>query len=110
MANQRGWSQIDLVSGYESPFQADYLCQRESDDKQVSVMHVFRKIDGKIYHFWASDQPSNHVDTIWLYWNLMDMTPEGRPDLPTPPLQFRSEFLERNYMDETERQAVSQHR
>ena len=24
---------------------------------------------------------SNHVDTVWAYWNLMDFTPEGRPDI-----------------------------
>ena len=22
----------------------------------------------------------NHMDTVWPYWNLMDFTPEGRPD------------------------------
>ncbi len=33
-ARERGWSQIPLVSGYESPFQADYKCQGENDDKQ----------------------------------------------------------------------------
>jgi predicted dithiol-disulfide oxidoreductase (DUF899 family) len=27
----------------------------------------------------------NHVDTVWPYWNLLDFTPEGRPDLETPP-------------------------
>jgi predicted dithiol-disulfide oxidoreductase (DUF899 family) len=41
----------------------------------------------------------NHVDTVWPYWNLMDFTPEGRPDRPTPPQRFRSEFLEKNYLD-----------
>ena len=34
---------------------------------------------------------------VWPYWNLMDYTPEGRPDIPTPPQNFRSEFLEKNY-------------
>jgi hypothetical protein len=29
----------------------------------------------------------------------MDFTPEGRLDLPTPPQNFRSEFLERNYLN-----------
>ena len=48
-AKKRGWSQIPLVSGYESPFQADYKCQRDSDDMQLPVMHVFRKQDGKIF-------------------------------------------------------------
>jgi predicted dithiol-disulfide oxidoreductase (DUF899 family) len=58
-ATQRGWSQIDLVSGYESPFQADYKCQGESDDMQQPVMHVFRKQDGKIFHFWGTEATSN---------------------------------------------------
>jgi predicted dithiol-disulfide oxidoreductase (DUF899 family) len=41
----------------------------------------------------------NHVDTVWPYWNLMDFTPEGRPDIPTPPQKFRSEFLEKHYLN-----------
>ena len=98
-AKRRGWSQIPLVSGFSSPFQADYKCQGESDDMQWPVMHVFRKRDGKIFHFWASELPSNHVDTVWPYWNLFDFTPEGRPDLDTPPQNFRSEFLEKNYLN-----------
>src|SRR6516164_9583026 len=64
-ARERGWSQIDLVSGYESPFQADYKCQGDSDDMQWPVMHVFRKRGGKIFHFWATELPMNHVDTAW---------------------------------------------
>jgi predicted dithiol-disulfide oxidoreductase (DUF899 family) len=98
-ATRRGWSQIALVSGYGSPFQAEYKCQGDSDDMQLPVMHVFRRQDGKIFHFWATELSSNHVDTVWTYWNLMDFTPEGRPDLPTPPQNFRSEFLERNYLN-----------
>src|SRR6202142_964973 len=42
-AKRRGWSQIALVSGADSPYQADYKCQGESDDMQLPVMHVFRK-------------------------------------------------------------------
>jgi hypothetical protein len=29
----------------------------------------------------------------------LDFTPEGRPDRETPPQRFRSEFLEKNYLD-----------
>src|ERR687892_2691025 len=39
-AEERGWSQIPLVSGFESTYQADYKCQ-DSDDMQLPVMHVF---------------------------------------------------------------------
>ena len=97
-ARERGWSQIPLLSGYGSPFQADYKCQGENDDKQFPVMHAFTKRDGRIFHFWATETMSNHVDTVWPYWNLMDFTPEGRPDRETPPQRFRSEFLEKNYL------------
>ena len=38
-AKERGWSQIPLLSGFESPFQADYKCQGENDDMQLPVMH-----------------------------------------------------------------------
>ena len=97
-AKQRGWSQIPLLSGYHSSYQADYKCQ-ESDDMQLPVMHVFRRQDGKISHFWGTETMSNHVDTVWVYWNMMDFTPEGRPDIQTPPQNFRSEFLEKHYLN-----------
>jgi predicted dithiol-disulfide oxidoreductase (DUF899 family) len=97
-AKKRGWSQIALVSGSGATFQADYKCQ-DSDDMQQPVMLVFRKQDGKIFHFWATELPWNHVDTVWPYWNLMDFTPEGRPAHDLPPQNFRSEFLEKNYLN-----------
>jgi predicted dithiol-disulfide oxidoreductase (DUF899 family) len=97
-AKERGWSQIELLSGLKSPFQADYRCQGDSDDMQLPVMHCFTKRDGEIFHFWATETMSNHVDTVWPYWNLMDFTPEGRPDVQTPPQKFRSKFLEKHYL------------
>jgi predicted dithiol-disulfide oxidoreductase (DUF899 family) len=98
-AKERGWSQMWLVSGSQSPFQADYKCQGDNDDMQLPVMHVFRKRDGTVFHFWGTELSANHVDTVWPYWNLMDFTPEGRPDNSTPPQKFRSEFLERHYLN-----------
>jgi len=98
-AKKRGWSQIPLVSGSEASYQRDYKCQGESDDMQYPVMHVFRKQDGGIFHFWGTELGGNHIDTVWPYWNLMDFTPAGRPDRPTPPQVFRSKFLEDNYLN-----------
>lgn len=98
-AKERGWSQIALLSGFNSTFQADYKSQGDSDDMQWPVMHVFTRRDGNIFHFWSTETNSNHVDTVWAYWNLMDFTPEGRPDRITPPQNFRSEFMEKNYPD-----------
>jgi predicted dithiol-disulfide oxidoreductase (DUF899 family) len=99
-AKTRGWSQIALVSGANATYQADYRCQGESDDMQLPVMHVFTRRDGKIFHFWGTELKSNHVDTVWPYWNLMDFTPEGRPDKLTPPQNFRSRFLEKHYLNQ----------
>jgi len=99
-AKKRGWSQIALVSGSDSTFQADYKCQNDSDDMQLPVMHVFMRRLGSIFHFWATELSMNHVDTVWPYWNLMDFTPEGRPDRQTPPQNFRSRFLEEHYLGE----------
>jgi predicted dithiol-disulfide oxidoreductase (DUF899 family) len=102
-AKERGWSQIALVSGFQSSYQADYKCQEDSDDMQLPVMHVFMKRDGTIFHFWGTEwgteRMQNHVDTVWPYWNLMDFTPEGRPDIDTPPQKFRSRFLEEHYLN-----------
>lgn len=98
-ATQRGWSQMALVSGAKSPYQADYRCQGDSDDMQWPVMHVFKRQGGRIFHFWGTELAGNHVDTVWPYWNLMDFTPEGRPDRVTPPQPFRSEFLEQHYLN-----------
>jgi predicted dithiol-disulfide oxidoreductase (DUF899 family) len=95
-AKERGWSQIPLLSGYESPFQADYKCQGENDDMQEAGMHAFVKRDGKIFHSWASE---SNIDTVWPYWNLMDFTPEGRPDRDTPAQKFRPEFFEKHYLN-----------
>jgi len=98
-AKERGWSQITLVSGSECSYQADYQCQEDSDDMQLPVMHVFTRREGEIFHFWGTELPANHLDTVWPYWNIMDYTPEGRPDIVTPPQQFRSEFLEKHYLN-----------
>ena len=99
-AGKRGWSQIALVSGFDSTYQADYLCQGDTDDMQWPVMHVFRRKDGEVFHFWGTELQGNHVDTVWPYWNLMDFTPEGRPDILVPPQNFRSRFLEENFLNQ----------
>ena len=95
-ARKRGWSQIPLVSGFKSTYQADYGHQGDTDDDQLAGMNVFRKRGRKIFHFWAAE---GSLDTVWPYWNLMDLTPEGRPDIPTPPQDFRPGFFEKHYLD-----------
>ena len=97
-AQTRGWSQIALVSGYGCSYQADYGCQL-NDERQIPKMNVFRRVEGTIFNFWGSEIPGNDIDMVWPYWNLMDLTPAGRPDRPSPPQNFRSRYLEENYSE-----------
>ncbi len=93
--NRREWSQIPLISSIQNTYPLDYKCQDpDDDDMQRSMMHVFKRQNGKIYHFWGSELTSNHVDTVWPYWNFMDMTPQGRPEANEPPQAYVCEFLE----------------
>ncbi len=96
-ANSRGWQHINLVSAEKTDFLKHYRGQGDDDNTLWPMMNVFTRRDEGIFHFWGSELPGNHVDLVWPYWNLMDMTPEGRPDFFTPPLGFRSEYLEKNY-------------
>ena len=98
-AKARGWSHIRLVSAQNTEYLRDYRCQGDDPNTSLQpIMNVFTKRDDGIYHFWGTEMESNHVDTVWAYWNLMDMTPEGRPNVETPPQNFRSEFLEKHYL------------
>lgn len=98
-AQQRGWQQLRLVSAERTSYLRDYCCQTGDDDKTLSpVMHVFTRRDGEIRHFWGTEMIGNSVDMVWAYWNLMDMTPEGRPDRLTPLQDFHSKFLEEHYL------------
>ena len=98
-AKSRGWSNIHLVSAERTEYLRDYRGQDDDTDKSLQPnINVFTRKDGSIYHFWGTEMEGNHVDTVWAYWNLMDMTPEGRPDVETPPQNFRSTFLEKHYL------------
>ena len=66
----------------------------------LAVNRRFKKQDGEMFHFWGTELQGNHVDTVWPYWNLMDFTPEGRPDIQTAPQRFRSKFLEENFLNQ----------
>ena len=103
-AKERGWSQIPLLSGFESPFQADYKCQGDSDDMQLPVMHVFTKAGRKDFSFLG-----NRIDVEPCRHGVAVLEPDGlhaggpaRSD--TPPQKFRSEFLEKNYLNKEQKE------
>lgn len=86
-ARERGWRRLRLLSSAGNTYNADYLAET-SDGAQMPMLTVFRRDGDVIRHFWSSEllcAPSDpgeeprHVGTLEPLWNLLDLTPEGRP-------------------------------
>lgn len=91
-AQFRGWL-IPLLSAGKGSYILDYFAVEEaSDPALVSMMNVFRKTPEGIFHTWGSELVGHpkenghpcHVDMVWPFWNLLDMTPAGRGELSIP--------------------------
>jgi predicted dithiol-disulfide oxidoreductase (DUF899 family) len=86
-AQERGWRRLRLLSSADNTYNRDYLAEA-ADGAQRPMLNVFRR-DGKVItHFWGSElfyaptepgQDPRHVGTLEPVWNLLDLTPEGRP-------------------------------
>jgi predicted dithiol-disulfide oxidoreductase (DUF899 family) len=86
-AEERGWSRLRLLSSAANTYNRDYHGET-AEGFQRPMLNVFRRDQGTVRHFWASellyapadsDQDPRHVGTIEPLWNLFDLTPEGRP-------------------------------
>jgi predicted dithiol-disulfide oxidoreductase (DUF899 family) len=86
-ADERGWRRLRLVSSAANTYNRDYLAETE-DGLQRPMLNVFHRDGGTVRHFWGSElfyasadpgQDPRHVGTIEPLWNLLDLTPEGRP-------------------------------
>jgi len=95
-ADERGWTQLKLLSSADNDYNADYHGEKENGS-QMPVLNVFTRRDGKIRHFWSTEllfgnadpgQNNRHVDMIWPMWNLLDVTPEGRGETTHPKLRY----------------------
>ena len=86
-AKERGWRRLRLLSSSGNSYNRDYHGEI-ADGSQRPMLNVFHRDGETIRHFWASelffaptdaDQDPRHVGTIEPLWNLLDLTPEGRP-------------------------------
>jgi predicted dithiol-disulfide oxidoreductase (DUF899 family)/ketosteroid isomerase-like protein len=86
-ARERGWRNLRLLSSSGNTFKRDYHAE-SPDGSQLPMMTVFHRSNGEIRHSWSSEmmdapadpgQDPRHNGTIDLIWNIMDLTPEGRP-------------------------------
>ena len=86
-ARERGWRRLRLLSSAGNTYNADYLAETP-DGLQRPMLTVFRREGEVIRHFWSSEllyapvdpgQEPRHVGTLEPLWNLLDLTPMGRP-------------------------------
>jgi predicted dithiol-disulfide oxidoreductase (DUF899 family) len=87
-AHERGWRRLRLLSSASNTFNRDYRAESE-EGHQRPMLTVFHREGDVIRHFWSSElfyapwdpgQDPRHVGTLEPVWNLLDLTPEGRPD------------------------------
>jgi predicted dithiol-disulfide oxidoreductase (DUF899 family) len=87
-AAERGWSRLRFLSSATNTYNRDYHAETP-EGTQRPVLTVFHRYGDVIRHFWSSElfyaphdpgQDTRHVGTLETLWNLLDLTPEGRPD------------------------------
>ena len=86
-AEERGWRRLRFLSSAGSSYNRDYLAETAEGD-QRPMLNVFHRDGETIRHFWGSElfyapseegQDPRHIGTLEPMWNLLDLTPEGRP-------------------------------
>ena len=93
-AASRGWSNLRLLSAGDSTFKYD-LGSEEADGTQIESISVFTLgDDGRVRHVYskgaqmADDRRQRGIDLLTPVWNLLDLTPGGRPDTWYPKLRY----------------------
>lgn len=85
-ANERGWQRLRLLSTAGNSYKKDYNADYEGHG--MPMLNVFHRDGRTIRHFWGSElfwaetdsgQDPRHVGTLEPLWNLLDLTPGGRP-------------------------------
>lgn len=89
VARDRDWHHVRLLSSAHNTFKRDYHAE-DDDGQQVPLTTVFqRDPDETIRLFWASElsfaptdpgQDPRAQGTLEPFWNMLDLTPEGRPN------------------------------
>jgi predicted dithiol-disulfide oxidoreductase (DUF899 family) len=86
-ARERGWRHLTLVSCRANTYSRDYGGET-ADGAPMPMLNVFHRNGETIRHFWGSElmyapaepeQDPRHLGTLEPIWNMLDLTPEGRP-------------------------------
>jgi len=86
-AEERGWRRLRFLSSATNTYNVDYHAET-SEGTQRPMLTVFHRDRDAIRHFWSSEllyaasepgEHPRHVGTLEPLWNMLDLTPEGRP-------------------------------
>jgi predicted dithiol-disulfide oxidoreductase (DUF899 family) len=97
VAQERGWSDLRLLSSEKNDYARDYNAQSGEDASSLlPLMNSFHRDGEDISHFWATEtlwtpMPGGHprhVDLVWPLWGLLDMTRGGRHPEMGPQLRY----------------------
>ena len=69
-AQERGWTNLRLMSCRNNTFNRDYLTGKRPDGEQIPVLNVFSRDEDGIRHRWASELTfvrgdNSPLDPIW---------------------------------------------
>ncbi len=93
---ERGWKHLRLYSDLNDAYSSDYHAIGH-DGGDVPSLNVFTRRDGTIRHFWGGEFTGESADPgqdprdapeIAPLWNILDLTPEGRPAKWYPKLSY----------------------
>jgi len=95
-AEERGWRRLRVLSSAANTYNRDYFGET-AEGHQRPMLNVFHRDGEAIRHFWGSElfyaptdpgQDPRHVGTLEPVWNLLDLTPEGRPTVWDEQLRY----------------------
>jgi predicted dithiol-disulfide oxidoreductase (DUF899 family) len=95
-AEERAWRGLRFLSSANNTYNVDYYAET-AEGAQRPMLTVFHRDANAIRHFWSSElfytppepgEDPRHVGTLEPLWNLLDLTPEGRPQDWTEQLQY----------------------
>ena len=101
-ARARGWNNFRLLSSGNNSYNADYHTEAP-DGAQFPMINVFHKTGDGIVHRYGSElffaptedgQHPRHMDQLWPLWNVLDMTPGGRPSGWFPTRSYEKSLAE----------------
>jgi predicted dithiol-disulfide oxidoreductase (DUF899 family) len=93
-ARQRKWRNLRLLSCGDSTFKYDFGSEDEEGNQHSTVSVFARDGSGAVRHTYsvhpnmADDRYERGIDALCATWNVLDLTPGGRPDDWYPSLEY----------------------